>query len=118
MSLFRVASGCLAVLLASPGFDRRQLWNVRNLRERVPLALMPFAVAAPALALAGPYEDGLAAYEKGEYDKALELYTKAADEGVVDAHALGPAVLSGACLPLDPEPAGQRDGGDVAAGGR
>jgi len=50
--------------------------------------LFLFLATAPALAVAGPYEDGLAAYEKGEYQKALELYTSAAEQGVVDAQLL------------------------------
>ena len=45
-------------------------------------------LTTPVAAVAGPYEDGQAAYEKGEYDKALVLYNEAAEAGHVEAQLL------------------------------
>ena len=52
------------------------------------VALFLFLTTAPALAVAGPYEDGVEAHKKGEMDKAVELYANAASQGVVDAQML------------------------------
>lgn len=45
-------------------------------------------LATPYTAFAGPYEDGQAAYKSGDYDKALKLYTEAAEAGNADAQLL------------------------------
>ncbi len=45
-------------------------------------------VVAPCAAVAGPYEDGKAAYDRGEYTVALELYRQAAESGIADAQLL------------------------------
>lgn len=47
--LWLVAAGCLVVLLASPGFERRRLWNGERLGRRLARAVVPFALAAPLL---------------------------------------------------------------------
>jgi len=44
------------------------------------------AVAAPAeTALAGPFEDGVAAYQRGDYATALRLLQPLAEHGNADA---------------------------------
>ncbi|MGI9463633.1 MAG: tetratricopeptide repeat protein [Aestuariivirgaceae bacterium] len=53
-----------------------------------PVLMAVFLVLQPGLAAAGPYEDGQAAYESGDYPKALKLYTEAAEAGNVDAQLL------------------------------
>lgn len=45
-------------------------------------------LTTPCAVIAGPYEDGQAAYSSGDYAKALELYTQAAEAGQVDAQLL------------------------------
>ena len=49
-ALWLVAGGCLWALLASPGFDRRRLWNHGRLGRRSARALLPVALATPLLA--------------------------------------------------------------------
>lgn len=58
-TLWLVAAGCLVALLASPGFNRRRLWNAARFGPRLRGALVPFALAAPVLvALALALEPG------------------------------------------------------------
>ncbi|MGI9465303.1 MAG: tetratricopeptide repeat protein [Aestuariivirgaceae bacterium] len=45
-------------------------------------------LTAPYTAIAGPYEDGQAAYSSGDYEKALKLYNEAAEAGNADAQLL------------------------------
>ncbi len=60
------------------------------------VVLFLFLTTVPALALAGPYEDGVEAHKKGELDKAVELYDEAANQGVVEAQLqLGYLYLNG-----------------------
>ena len=49
-ALWLVAACCLWALLASPGFDRRRLWNHERLGRRVGRALLPVILATPLLA--------------------------------------------------------------------
>jgi membrane protease YdiL (CAAX protease family) len=51
-TLWLIAAGCLAVLLASRDFDRRRLWDARDLRARLARAIVPFLLAMPLLLLA------------------------------------------------------------------
>jgi len=53
-----------------------------------PGLIAAFLFLAPYTAVAGPYEDGQAAYASGDYEKALELYNEAATAGVADAQLL------------------------------
>ncbi len=58
-ALWLVAAGCLVALLVSPGFERRRLWDARDLGRRLRRAVVPFALAAPPLvALALVVEPG------------------------------------------------------------
>ncbi len=54
--------------------------------KRVLIAV--FVVLLPVASLAGPYEDGLAAYQSGDYEKALKFYREAAEVGNPDAQLL------------------------------
>jgi len=54
--------------------------NIKSLLASIFVSLFPVASA-----VAGPYEDGVAAYERGDYAKAVELFRKAAEQG--DAYA-------------------------------
>lgn len=49
VALWLLAGACLIVLLRSPRFDRRRLWNARRLSSRVGPALLPVALATPPL---------------------------------------------------------------------
>jgi TPR repeat protein len=62
-----------------------------------------FAAAfAPASAQAGPYEDGLAAVERGDYATALQLWRPLAEQGVADAqYKLGVMYDTGQGVPQD-----------------
>lgn len=50
-ALWLLAAGCGWVLLADRRFDRRQLWNARDLGRRLFRACIPFVVVAPLLLL-------------------------------------------------------------------
>jgi len=52
LALWLLAAGCAGALLASPRFDRSQLWNARDLGRRLFRACIPFVVVAPLLLLA------------------------------------------------------------------
>jgi TPR repeat protein len=54
--------------------------SIKSLLASIFVSLFPVASA-----VAGPYEDGVAAYERGDYAKAVELFRKAAEQG--DAYA-------------------------------
>ena len=45
------------------------------------LLLVLFACVAASPALAGPYEDAFAAYDKGDYAAAVQIYRSLADKG-------------------------------------
>jgi TPR repeat protein len=49
-----------------------------------------FAVVMAGAAVAGPYEDGIAAYNRGSFDTAVKLWTPLAEQGDADAqNAIG-----------------------------
>ena len=52
VALWLLAAGCTGVLLAARGFDRRRLWDARDVGRRISRAFIPFAIAAPLLLLA------------------------------------------------------------------
>jgi len=54
--------------------------SIKSLLASIFVSLFPVASA-----VAGPYEDGVAAYERGDYSKAVELFRKAAEQGNADA---------------------------------
>ena len=60
------------------------------------------ALAEPAVALAGPFEDGEAAYNKGDYAQALKWYSLAAEKGNPRAQSnLGNMYYYGRGVPKD-----------------
>ena len=62
--------------------------------------ILPIALSAPAAA--GPYEDGLAAYQKGDYATALGLWRRLADQGMAEAqYNLGIMHENGEGVPQD-----------------
>ena len=54
--------------------------SIKSLLASIFVSLFPVASS-----VAGPYEDGVAAYERGDYAKAVELFRKAAEQGNADA---------------------------------
>ena len=63
------------------------------------LALTMTLVSA---AVAGPFEDGLAAHERGDYATALRLWRPLAEQGTADAqHMLGTMYANGQSVPQD-----------------
>lgn len=67
------------------------------------ITLLPvLCVCAVAPAVAGPFEDGLAAAERGDYAKALRLWRPLADKGdAVSQRNLGIMYLNGRGVPQD-----------------
>ncbi len=66
------------------------------------LAVFAFALCLSTQVLAGPYEDGDAAYEKGDYATALQLYRPLAEQGHMLAQfSLGYMYANGEGLPRD-----------------
>ncbi len=64
--------------------------------------LLVVCVCAAAPAVAGPFEDGLAAAEKGDYAKALRLWRPLADQGLASAqYNLGIMYFNGRGVPQD-----------------
>jgi len=64
------------------------------------LALAIMAIAGPANA--GPLEDGLAAYQRGDYATALEIWIPLAGRGGAEAqYNLGVAYANGHGVPQD-----------------
>lgn len=51
-ALWLLALGCLVALLTDGSFNRRRLWNGRDLARRVVRAAVPFLVLAPVLGVA------------------------------------------------------------------
>jgi TPR repeat protein len=63
------------------------------------LALTMTLVSA---AVAGPFEDGLAAHDRGDYATALRLWRPLAEQGTADAqHMLGIMYANGLSVPQD-----------------
>jgi hypothetical protein len=61
------------------------------------LAGLIVAVVTRSGATAGPFEDGFAAVQTGDYATALKLWTPLADKGNADAeNAVGPTLQIGA----------------------
>jgi TPR repeat protein len=52
-----------------------------NRTFKAAVAALIFAVGFAGLAVAGPYEDGVAAYEKGDYATALRVWRPLAEQG-------------------------------------
>jgi membrane protease YdiL (CAAX protease family) len=50
-ALWLLCAICLVLLLRSPDFDRRALWNAERLRQRLSRALLSFLLGAPLLVL-------------------------------------------------------------------
>ena len=71
------------------------------------------AVMLTGVAVAGPFEDGVAAYDRGDYATALRLWRPLAEEGNPDAQA-----SSAACMPTARRAAGLCRGGEVVPAGR
>ena len=69
----------------------RLLFNTLLVRVFTALCL-----ATPMVVLAGPFEDGMQAYDARDYVKAAELYRQAADQGHAMAqHRLGVLYING-----------------------
>lgn len=63
------------------------------------LAIMP---ALAGLAIAGPFEDGAAGYDRGDYATALRLWRPLAAKGIAEAqHNLGVMYTNGEGVPRD-----------------
>jgi TPR repeat protein len=70
--------------------------------------VLPIALSAPASA--GPFEDGLAAHENGDYARALRLWRPLADQGNADAQRnLGKMYRKGEGVPQDFSEAASRN---------
>ena len=70
------------------------------LRSRFLALAMMLAVAVPASA--GPYEDGKAAYDRGDYATALKIWRPFAEQGVTMAqYNLGVMYDKGQGVPQD-----------------
>jgi membrane protease YdiL (CAAX protease family) len=52
-ALWILAATCLLILVTTGNFDFRRLWNARRLRTCIQYVVLPFAVAAPFLLVAG-----------------------------------------------------------------
>jgi uncharacterized protein len=60
------------------------------------------AVMLTGAAIAGPYEDGLAAYKRNDYAEAVKWFRLAAEQGVAQAqYNLGIIYLNGLGVPQD-----------------
>jgi uncharacterized protein len=74
---------------------------MRNLFAIASVFLFSTAAVEPC-AIAGPLEDGLAAYEKYDYETALKMLEPLADQGNVDAQVrLGIMYRNGRGVPVD-----------------
>jgi TPR repeat protein len=63
---------------------------------------LALAVALVGSAAAGPFEDGTAAYQKGDFATALRLMRQLADQGIAKAqYALGVMYYNGQGVPQD-----------------
>jgi uncharacterized protein len=65
--------------------------NLRKMLSRtvcVVLVAWIVCVAAVGTAIAGPFEDGVAAYRRGDYTEAAKFYRKAAEQGNATAQVL------------------------------
>src|SRR5882724_6116956 len=52
----------------------------------LPIRLCMFVILlVPAICLAGPFEDGKSALEKGDHETAIKLFLKAAEQGHAEA---------------------------------
>ena len=80
---------------------REGTMNISAWIKRIVLAFILVGVfAAPVLA--GPYEDGVAAYRKGDFSTALRLYRPLAESGHIDAQfSLGGLYSEGKGVPQD-----------------
>ena len=66
------------------------------------LLALVFAVGLAGAAVAGPFEDGEAAYDKGDYATALRLWRPLADQGAANAQTnLGFMYRNGQGVPQD-----------------
>ena len=64
--------------------------------------MIAFMLGIPHVASAGPFEDGTAAYERGEYATALKLWQPLANQGNAGAQvALGVMFYNGQNVPQD-----------------
>lgn len=55
------------------------------LRTAIALSAMFVALMSTGISLAGPFEDGIAAYDQGKFEKALKLWLPLAEQGSVAA---------------------------------
>jgi len=66
------------------------------------LVALVLSISIAASVTAGPLEDGLVAYQRGDYATALRLWRPLADRGVAEAQFhIGTAYASGAGVPRD-----------------
>jgi uncharacterized protein len=73
-----------------------------NRTFKAAVASLMLAVSFAGSVAAGPYEDGIAAYEKGDYATALSLMRPLAEQGNADAqHSLGVMYNDGQGVPQD-----------------
>jgi len=73
-----------------------------RVRAASALGRLLFCCLVSAQAIAGPYEDGIAAYDRGEYAAALSLWLPLAEHGNVSAqYNLGMLYRDGKGVPKD-----------------
>jgi uncharacterized protein len=73
-----------------------------NRTIKAAVAALVLAVSFAGSVAAGPFEDGVAAYEKGDYATALRLMRPIAEQGDASAqHALGLMYANGQGVPQD-----------------
>ena len=76
----------------------------KMLSQMVRLVLVAWLMGAAlaGTAVAGPFEDGVSAYERGDYAEAVKWYRKAAEQGNAGAQfSLGFSYIKGEGVPQD-----------------
>ena len=81
------------------------------------LLALVLAASLASAAVAGPFEDGYAAYDKGDYATAMRLWRPLADQGNAEAqYSLGLMYDNGQGVPQDYAQACHADGTRSNAG--
>ncbi len=91
------------------------------MRHAIITVLAALLLAALAgTAVAGPYEDGVSAYHRGDYAEAARLFRRAAEQGQADV-PVGPqglaTVVQDLQTPSMASPTPQGPGGDIGGKG-
>ncbi len=76
------------------------LGSLRRLVMRHMVFALALTMTLVSAAVAGPFEDGLAAHDRGDYATALRLWRPLAEQGTADAqHMLGIMYANGRGVP-------------------